>query len=135
LLQSILAKIEANHAGADDALMLDYQGFIAETNATHIFIVHNDKIYTPHTHACPEGVTRTTVLRICEQQNIQHQIKNLSLTELYRSDEVFCTGTMGEIVAIDQVDGRQIGSDKHPMTTRIAKLYSQCTASEGFQIV
>ncbi len=135
LLQSILAKIEANHAGADDALMLDYQGFIAETNATHVFMVHNDTVYTPHTHACPEGVTRTTVLRICQEQGIKHLVKNLSLTELYRSDEAFCTGTMGEIVPIDQVDGRQIGLGEHPMTTRIGELYSNCTASEGFQIV
>ncbi len=135
LLQSILAKIEANHAGADDALMLDYQGFIAETNATHVFMVHNNIVYTPHTHACPEGVTRTTVLRICREQDIQHEIKNLSLTELYRSDEVFCTGTMGEIVPVEQVDGRRIGSGEYPMTARIGELYSHCTANEGYQIV
>ncbi len=135
LLQSILAKIEANHAGADDALMLDYQGFIAETNATHVFIVHAGTVYTPHTHACPEGVTRTTVLRLCREHQIEHQIKNLSLTELYRSDEVFCTGTMGEIVPIANVDGRPIGDGNYPMTSRMGELYSQCTASEGERVV
>lgn len=135
LLQSILAKIEANHAGADDALMLDYQGFIAETNATHVFIVHANTVYTPHTHACPEGVTRTTVLRLCNEHDIKHEIKNLSLTELYRADEVFCTGTMGEIAAITNVDGRQIGTGEHPMTDRIGDLYKQCTASEGVLVV
>lgn len=135
LLQSILAKIEANHAGADDALMLDYQGFIAETNATHIFIVHNGTVYTPHTHACPEGVTRSTVLRICREQRIKHQVKNLSLTEMYRSDEAFCTGTMGEIVPIITVDGRRIGSGEKPLTKQIATHYSQCTSKEGTTIV
>lgn len=135
LLQSILAKIEANHAGADDALMLDYQGFIAETNATHLFIVHNNIIYTPHTHACPEGVTRTTVLDICQQQNIDCQIKNLSLTEAYRADEMFCTGTMGELANITQVDGRRIGNGNHPVTQKLSSWYAERTANTGINVV
>src|SRR5262245_53514073 len=62
LIQSILAKIEANHAGADDALMLDVRGFVAETNATHVFIVHRGIVLTSRLVACPEGITRATVL-------------------------------------------------------------------------
>jgi branched-chain amino acid aminotransferase len=65
LLNSILAKIEANNAGADDALMLDTHGFVAETNATHVFIVRDGKVVTPLVLACPEGITRATVLEIC----------------------------------------------------------------------
>ncbi len=66
LLQSILAKIEANHAGVDDAVMLDVRGFIAETNATHLFLVEKGRVRTPRTVACPEGITRATVLQLCE---------------------------------------------------------------------
>src|SRR3712207_3590377 len=65
LIPSILAKIEANAAGADDALMLDLRGFVAETNATHVFLVQEGVVLTPHAHACPEGITRATVLEIC----------------------------------------------------------------------
>src|SRR6476619_7883685 len=72
LIQSILAKIEANVAGADDALMLDTRGFVAETNATHIFVVHRGEVLTPRTVACPEGITRAVVLEICGDQAIPH---------------------------------------------------------------
>src|SRR5436309_2094591 len=70
LLNSILAKIEANEAGADDALMLDTRGFVAETNATHIFIVRRGELFTPRVLACPEGITRATVLEICAANRI-----------------------------------------------------------------
>src|SRR5258708_6583954 len=70
LLQSILAKIEANHAGADDALMLDVRGFVAETNATHIFIVHRGVLLTSRPVACPAGITRATVLDLCRANRI-----------------------------------------------------------------
>ena len=95
LLQSILAKIEANAAGADDALMLDPRGFIAETNATNFFIVTGGVVMTGHAVACPEGITRATVLELCERNAIPHRVKDLSLTEAYRANEAFCTGTMG----------------------------------------
>lgn len=135
LLQSILAKIEANHAGADDALMLDYQGFVAETNATHLFMVYNNTVYTPHTHACPEGITRSTVLSLCRQMNIPTQIKNLSLTEFYRADEVFCTGTMGELAGISNIDGRTIGQNEFALTQRLSNAYGEHTANHGIKII
>jgi len=135
LLQSILAKIEANHAGADDALMLDQQGFVAETNATHLFLVHDGTLFTPHTQACPEGITRMTVLDICRAESIPFEIKNLSLTEFYRADEVFCTGTMGELAAITRIDGRSIGKDRFALTERLSERYRQRTASCGVQVV
>src|SRR5499427_6331932 len=94
LLQSILAKIQANAAQADDALMLDLRGFVAETNATHVFIVARGEVLTGYVHACPEGITRATVLELCRAHGIAHREKDLSLTELYRADEMFCTGTM-----------------------------------------
>jgi branched-chain amino acid aminotransferase len=136
LIQSILAKIEANVAGADDALMLDTRGFVAETNATHIFLVHHREVLTPRTVACPEGITRAVVLEICRAQTIPHGERDLSLTEIYRADEMFCTGTMGELAAIIKVDGRTIGpGHSGPMTQRLSELFANRTRTEGEQIL
>ena len=112
LIPSILAKIEANAAGADDALMLDLRGFVAETNATHVFVVYQGVVLTSRPIACPEGITRATVLEICRSEGIPHEEKDLSLAEIYRADEMFCTGTMGELAAVVQVDGRTIGDGR-----------------------
>lgn len=136
LIQSILAKIEANVACADDALMLDTRGFVAETNATHVFIVTRGEVLTPRTVACPEGITRAVVLEICRANNIPHSERDLSLTEIYRADEMFCTGTMGELAAVVKVDGRTIGADTSgPMTHRLSELFAEKTRAEGEQIV
>ena len=81
LIQSIMAKIEANAADADDALMLDTRGFVAETNATHVFIVHDGTVTTPHCTACPEGITRATVIELCEANDIRHEVRDISLAE------------------------------------------------------
>ena len=136
LLSSILAKIQANAAGADDAVMLDVRGFIAETNATHLFMVHEGIVRTPTLAACPEGITRATVLDICRTEKIPCAVGDLSLTELYRSDEAFCTGTMGELAGVTQVDGRTIGSGAiGPMTERLAALFAKRTASGGTRVV
>ena len=132
LLPSILAKIEANHAGADDALMLDTRGFVAETNATHLFLVRDGTVLTPRDHASPEGITRATVLELCQTHGIVLTEKDLSLTEVYRADEVFCTGTMGELASVVAVDGRQIGSGQPGLLTqRLSALYTERTATEG----
>jgi branched-chain amino acid aminotransferase len=132
LIQSILAKIEANAAGADDALMLDSRGFVAETNATHVFLVKRDALLTSRLVACPEGVTRATVLEICQAENLPCAECDLSLTDVYRADEMFCTGTMGELAAVTQVDGRTIGSGQRgPVTERLSQLYADRTSREG----
>ncbi len=136
LLSSILAKVQANAAGADDAVMLDIRGFIAETNATHLFMVHEGIVRTPTLAACPEGITRATVLDICRTEKIPCEVGDLSQTELYRSDEAFCTGTMGELAGVTQVDGRKIGSGATgPMTERLAALFAKRTASGGIRVV
>ncbi|HZW09590.1 MAG TPA: aminotransferase class IV [Phycisphaerales bacterium] len=132
LIQSILAKIEANVAGADDAIMLDTRGFLAETNATHVFIVTGGVVETSRLVACPEGITRATVLEICRAESIPCAERDISMTEVYRADEVFCTGTMGELAAVTRVDGRTIGSGEGgEMTRRLSALYSRRTAAEG----
>src|SRR5215210_2374158 len=81
LLNSILAKIEANNAGADDALMLDTRGFVAETNATHVFIVRNGCVLTSYVVACPEGITRATVLEICAANQIECAEADLTVND------------------------------------------------------
>jgi len=135
LLQSILAKIEANAAGADDALMLDPRGFIAETNATNFFIVTGGVVMTGRTVACPEGITRATVLELCERNAIPHRVKDLSLTEAYRAEEAFCTGTMGELAAVTEIDGRTIADGQPgPMTARLSDLFRDLTESTGTRI-
>jgi branched-chain amino acid aminotransferase len=136
LLQSILAKIEANVAGADDALMLDTRGFVAETNATHLFIVERGLVRTPRTVACPEGITRAAVLELCVANGIAHEVCDLSLTEVYRAQEMFCTGTMGELAAVTSVDGRSIGDGRPgPLTARLKDLFRALIAREATPLV
>jgi branched-chain amino acid aminotransferase len=136
LLQSILAKIEANAAGGDDALMLDTRGFLAETNATHIFLVEKDRVVTPLLQACPEGITRATVLALCHENGIVCEARDLTRTELYRAEEAFCTGTMGELAAITSVDGRRIGDGTvGTMTRRLSELYRRETERSGYPIL
>src|SRR5216110_1020745 len=143
LLNSILAKVEANNAGADDALMLDTRGFVAETNATHVFIVRkSDKsrasgdLATSRVLACPEGITRATVMDICAAEKIRCVETDLSLVDIYGASEMFCTGTMGELAAVIKLDNRQIGDGQvGAMTKRLSDLYAKRTASQGVQVV
>jgi branched-chain amino acid aminotransferase len=136
LLNSILAKIEANNAGADDALMLDTRGFVAETNATHIFIARNGELATPRVFACPEGITRATILEICQANGIACAECDLALDDLYRADEMFCTGTMGELAGVVKLDGRVLGRGEiGPMIRRLSALFAERTAVEGIVVV
>ena len=143
LLNSILAKIEANNAGADDALMLDTRGFVAETNATHVFIVRNsDKsrasgdLVTSRVVACPEGITRATVIEICAAEKIRCLETDLSPVDIYGADEMFCTGTMGELAGVVKVDNRLIGDGNvGPMTKRLSELYARRTATDGVEVL
>ena len=136
LIQSILAKIEANAAGADDAVMLDVRGFIAETNATHLFLVDDGRVLTPRVVACPEGITRAAVLELCRAHGVPCEERDLSLTDAYRADEMFCTGTMGELAAVTRVDGRVIGDGQPGRTTRrLAELFRALTRREGTVLI
>ena len=135
LLNSILAKIEANNAGADDALMLDTRGCVAETNATHVFIVRHGDLATSRVVACPEGITRATVIEICAAEKIRCVETDLSLVDVYGADEMFCTGTMGELAGVIQLDNRKISGGKiGPMTKRLSEFYAQRTAKEGVPV-
>ncbi len=135
LIQSILAKIQANEAGADDALMLDPRGFVAETNATHVFLVARGALATPRTVACPEGITRATVIELCRAHEISFEECDLSLTEFYGADEVFCTGTLGELAGVTKIDGRVIGDGTiGPRTSELSRLYRDLAAREGVRV-
>ena len=136
LLNSILAKIEATAAGADDALMLDQRGFVAETNATHLFAVIGGSLVTPTTAACPEGITRQTVLELAAAAAIPAAVRDVSLAEMYAADEVFCTGTMGEIAGVTTIDGRPIGAGRPgAVTTRLARLYQEHVRAHGTRLI
>ncbi len=132
LLPSILAKIEANAAGADDAVMLDHRGFIAETNATHIFVVTGGTLATPSTASCPEGITRAAVLELAAADGIVCRAGDYTLPQLYAADEAFVTGTMGGVVPVLAVDGRTIGDGTPgPVTKRLTARYAELTATTG----
>jgi branched-chain amino acid aminotransferase len=136
LLNSILAKIEANTAGADDALMLDTRGFVAETNATHVFVVRGEQVATSRVTACPEGITRATILEICAAEQISCSEEDLKPEDVRSADEVFCTGTMGELAAVTKIDNETIKDGKvGAMTKRLSRLYGQLTASTGIRVV
>jgi branched-chain amino acid aminotransferase len=131
-----MAKIEATASGADDALMLDSRGFIAETNATHLFFVKDGVVLTSRAIACPEGVTRQTVIDLCHEHAIEIRIKDCTQAELYRADECFCTGTMGELACVTKVDGRTIGSGSiGPMTLQLTDLFKTLVKNTGTQVV
>ncbi len=141
LIQSIMAKVEANANGADDALMLDQRGFLAEANATHVFIVSpypahagdpTPIVQTSTTAACPEGVTRQTIMDICDEHDIPCIERDISMTHVYNADECFTTGTMGELAWVGKIDGRVIGDGKMgAMTKRLSELFFEKTKNEG----
>jgi branched-chain amino acid aminotransferase len=136
LLPSILAKIEANAAGADDAVMLDHRGFVAETNATHLFLVTGGRLGTPAALACPEGITRATVLELAAQAGLPCDVRDFSLTDFYNAGEVFVTGTMGGLVPVTTIDGRAIGDGKPgPVTARLMELFADLVARTGTAMV
>jgi branched-chain amino acid aminotransferase len=108
LLNNILAKVQANVAGVDAAVMLDPQGFVAELNDTNLFMIKDGVVFTPFPDACLHGITRGLVIDICHSLALPLQERNLSLTEFYNADEVFATGTMGELTPVTEMDGRAI---------------------------
>jgi branched-subunit amino acid aminotransferase/4-amino-4-deoxychorismate lyase len=132
LINNILAKIEANAAGADDALMLDTNGFVSETNATNVFLVKRSVLLTPHADSCLPGITRGVVLRIAREHDIPTVERNITLAEVYSADELFTTGTMGELTPVLWIDGRTIGSGTAgALTRRLQNIYRTHTESEG----
>ena len=132
LLNNILASIEANVAGVDSAIMLDVNGFVSETNDTNLFLVKNDCVKTPHADSCLPGLTRRMILDICASEGIAAEERNLSLSECYTADEVFTSGTMGELTPVLEADGRTIGSGGvGPITKRLQTLHLDAAFATG----
>lgn len=132
LLNNILASIEANVAGVDAAIMLDVNGFVSETNDTNLFLVTDGEVLTPHADSCLPGLTRKMILQICRDEGIPARECNLSLTELYTADEVFTSGTMGELTPVLEADGRGIGDGSvGPMTRQLQGLHREFAFRNG----
>ena len=132
LINNILAKIEANLANVDDAVMLDIYGYVSETNATNIFLIKDHILFTPFADSCLPGITRHVVLSLAKENDILFQEKRCSMSEMYSSDEMFVSGTMGEITPVILIDGRTIGTGmKGTITAKIQQMYQQLTEKEG----
>ncbi len=108
LLNNILAKIQANAAGKDAAVMFDQNGFVAELNDVNLFMIKESKVFTPFADACLPGITRGTTIDIVRELGLTMEERNLSITEFYNADCVFATGTMGELTPVVEIDGRAI---------------------------
>ncbi|KAL5135999.1 Branched-chain-amino-acid aminotransferase-like protein 2 [Glycine soja] len=132
LLNNILAKIEGNNAKADDAIMLDQDGYLSETNATNIFVVKKGRVLTPHADYCLPGITRATVMDLVVKEQLILEERRISLSEVHTADEVWTTGTMGELSPVVKVDGRIIGNGEvGPVTRRLQAAYKKLTEQSG----
>jgi branched-chain amino acid aminotransferase len=130
-LHEVQALIQAQEAGADEALMLDINGFVSTCNATNFFIVTRGEVWTSTGQYCMNGITRAKVIEICEQNDIPCDQKNFSLFDVYGADEAFVTGSFGGLTPVTRIDGRVISTSvPGEMTSRLQKLYNQLIASQ-----
>ncbi|GAB4855514.1 hypothetical protein Ancab_024133 [Ancistrocladus abbreviatus] len=135
LLNNILAKIEGNNANADDAIMLDKDGYVSETNATNIFLVKRGRVLTPHADYCLPGITRATVMDLVVKEGLVLEERRISLSEFHTADEVWTTGTMGELSPVVKIDGRIVGDGQvGPVTRRLQGAYKKLTEASGVPI-
>ena len=131
-LNCILACIQASVAGADEALMLDPDGFVATCNSTHFFIVRDGVVMTSDGRYCLGGITRGHVISLCRELGIECREKSFSLTDAYAADEAFTTGTLSGLRPVGVIDGRTIGTGKRgPVTGRLQQAYAELLARES----
>lgn len=131
-LNQILAAIEALRQGADEAIMLDDRGFVAETNSTNIQFIKGTVLYMPKTDYQLPGITRDVIKSIAPQAGLQVVEKECSIAEFYNADEVFLTGTVGEVAPVEEIDGKRIGSGdgQYLFTKKLHELYLQVVEQE-----
>ncbi len=129
-LNCVIACLQAEAAGADEALMLDPHGFVNTTNACNFFIVRKGEVWTSTGDYCMAGVTRQKVIDLCRTNAIPVYEKNFSLYETYSADEAFLTGTFGAQTRVASIDGKPIGTGDTPVTTRLRELYKQLIARD-----
>jgi len=133
-INNILPKIQANLAGAADAIMLDMDGFVSETNATNIFMVDGDGVLlTPSADHCLPGITRASVIQLAKELEVPCEVRRVSLAEFHAAEEVFTTGTMGELTPVTMIDGRVIGSgERGPVTKLLQEAYKTLPERPGW---
>ncbi|WP_299129330.1 aminotransferase class IV [uncultured Winogradskyella sp.] len=130
-LHEVQALIQAIEAGADEALMLDINGFVSTCNATNFFIVKNNEVWTSTSKYCMNGITRGKVLEVCKNNGIVHYEKDFSLFDVYGADEAFVTGTFGGLTPVTKIDGRLIGNGKYgEVTKHLSHLYEVLIENE-----
>lgn len=130
-LNCVLACIAAEKAGADEALMLDVNGFVNTTNACNFFIVRKGEVWTSTGDYCMNGITRGKVVALCRENGIPVYERNYSLVDTYGADEAFLTGTFGAQTPVSEIDGRPIGDGSMgPVTQRIRALYKDLVARD-----
>ena len=123
-VHSIVALNEALENGFDEALMLDADGYVAEGSGENFFIVKEDVLYSPDLDSCLDGITRRTILELAEELGISYEIKKLTVEDVLEADESFFSGTAAEVVPINSLDGKIIGSgDRGPVTERLQSIY------------
>ncbi|MEO7433687.1 MAG: aminotransferase class IV, partial [Dokdonella sp.] len=131
-LNCILACVQAQKAGYDEALMLDPHGFVATCNSTHFFIVRRGEVWTSTGDYCLGGITRANVIALCREHGIPVFEKNFSLTDVYGAEEAFVTGTFAGLVPAREIDGRMMGNGtRGPMVARLQQLYMQLVKKES----
>lgn len=117
----------------DEALMLDLDGFVSETNGANIFMVDEGVLITPHADHCLPGITRETILIVAKELGIETEVRRVSLAEFHAADEVFTTGTMGELTPVTMIDGRVIGDGKRgTLTATLQAAYSKVPERPGW---
>ena len=130
-LHEVQALIQAIEAGADEALMLDVNGFVSTCNATNFFMVKGDEVWTSTGAYCMNGITRGNVIKICAQNGVVCHKKNFSLFDVYGADEAFVTGTFGGLTPVVKIDGKSIGvGGSGPVTTHLRQLYENLVAQQ-----
>ena len=131
-LNCILACIQAQKAGCDEALMLDPHGFVATCNSTHFFIVRKCEVWTSSGNYCLGGITRANVIRLCREQGIPVREQDISLTDVYGAEEAFVTGTFAGLVPVREIDGRVMGDGRRgPLVERLQRHYMELVKAES----
>ncbi|MFA4824202.1 MAG: branched-chain-amino-acid transaminase [Methanoregula sp.] len=134
-LNNILAKIEANYKGGDEAIFFDTNGYLSEGSGDNLYIVKNGEIVTPPTLNNLRGVTRMVLIEAAKSLGITVKEQNMGYFDLYTADEIICTGTAAEVAPITWVDGRTIGSGKPgPVTRQLMAAFKSITETEGHPI-
>lgn len=132
---NLLGRLEAMRRGADDAVMLDAAGFLAEATAANLFLYRRGRLLTPFPKACLEGITRAAVIEIARREGIPYEERDLSTTELLTADEVFLCGTGAELAPVVEVEGSPVGSGKSgPLAEQLLSIYQELVRSEGTPI-